>query len=318
MNFNYHYLVLKRTAFNVYIFFKDVVPSMIRKQKFFEKNSYLHLVELFIVRVFFSIPYFRNLKKIKFINYTEKKEFIIFDEKYLSSDAKKEVFNNLQEEGFCNLQCLDKEFLNKLSNEVMPESKKFDSQEIYIKSLIKNEKIKNGRIIIRPNNSAKYINSIFNSDLIKNITKNYLGNKNISYSSNVFISYNFDGITKKEIDANAQTFHSDCRYKKFFKIFIFLNDISIINGRHYFVKKTHTIKPFNFYSLKLYNDKMIENEFPNDIVSFQGKKGKVFIEDTFGFHKSGIIQEGIRVILVLEIGNGALRYHEKDLINKSI
>lgn len=271
-----------------------------------------------MVRVFFSIPYFRNLKKIKYVDHNKENEFIIFKEKYFSNNIKKEIFNNFQKYGFFDLKFLDEELLNNLSNEVMPESKKFDNQELYFNYLIQKEHIKNGRIIIKPNNSAKYINSIFNSDLIKNITKNYIGNKNICYSSNIFISYNFNEITKKEIDANAQTFHSDCRYKKFFKIFIYLNDVSASNGLHYFVKKTHSIKSFNFCSLKLYNDKSVENEFPKDIINFEGKKGRVFIEDTFGLHKAGIVQRGIRAILVLEIGNGKIRYDKKDLINKLI
>ena len=271
-----------------------------------------------MVRIFFSIPYFRNLRKIKYVDHNKENEFLVFDNKFSSDVAKKDLFSNFQKDGFFDLKVIDDGLLSNLINEIMPESQKFDSHELYFKSLIQKETIKNGRIIIRPNNSAKYINSIFNSDLIKNITKNYLGNSNISYSSNIFISYNHNEITKKEIDANAQTYHSDCRYKKFFKIFIYLNDVSTDNGLHYFVKKTHVIKPFNFSSLRLYDDKFVENKFSEDIISFKGKKGKVFIEDTFGLHKAGIINRGIRAILVLEVGNGKIRYDQKDLIHKII
>lgn len=314
----YYFLIFKRTLINVYYFFQVSVPELIKKQNFLKKNSIYLLVELFIVRVFYSNYFFRNLKKSKFLIYKKNDDQKLFQERYNTHQIQTETFLNFEKNGFEELGNLDSLFLEKLKEEIFPGISKYNNQTGYYKSLIENESTQTGRLIIKPNNSLKNISSIFNSELIQNITKNYLGSTNISYSSNVFISYNFPNISKKETNKNGQVYHIDCRYKKFYKIFIYLNDVNYENGAHHFIKNSHKTKPINFSSLRLYEDEVVEKNFQDDLVIFEGKEGKVFLEDTFGLHKSGYIQNGIRSILVLEIGNGNIRYDKEDILIKKI
>ena len=83
----------------------------------------------------------------------------------------------------------------------------------------------------------------------------------------------------------------------FLKVFIYLSDVSEINGPHIYVENSH--KDNNIGDeLRYYNDSEI-TQSNNKIKYILGKKGSIFFEDTFGMHKGGIISHGYRLMLIL-------------------
>ena len=147
----YYFLIFKRTLINVYYFFQVSVPELIKKQNFLKKNSIYLLVELFIVRVFYSNYFFRNLKKSKFLIYKKNDDQKLFQERYNTHQIQTETFSNFEKKGFEELGNLDSLFLEKLKEEIFPGISKYNNQTGYYKSLIENESTQTGRLIIKPN-----------------------------------------------------------------------------------------------------------------------------------------------------------------------
>ena len=195
----------------------------------------------------------------------------------------------------------------------------YNSNDEFFRNLINQENESKGRIIIRPNNTNENIKKLFESELIQNTSKYYLGTKDITYSSNVFISYNYKEATTADLNSNALAYHSDCRYRRFFKVFIYLNDVVSFNGPHCFVKTSHRNK-HNYFNglLRVYSNEEVSKYYQDEIVSIEGNAGHLFLEDTFGLHKGSIIKKGYRIVLVLEIGVGKIRFHENDIFKKNL
>ena len=91
------------------------------------------------------------------------------------------------------------------------------------------------------------------------------------------------GISDQELSDNAQKFHTDINYSKFYKILIYLNDVNNYNGPHIFIPGTHK-KKLNHLNIQRLDDYEIYNNYKQK-VKFTGTKGTLFFEDTFGFHK---------------------------------
>ena len=89
---------------------------------------------------------------------------------------------------------------------------------------------------------------------------------------------------------NAQKFHTDIDYTKHFKIFIYLDDVLDQDGPHIFIPGTHKRKKWSHLLIKRYDDDDIYQNYKNKI-KFTGKKGTIFFEDTFGFHRNNTNQK---------------------------
>ena len=302
---------------SAYSFFKGGLQDFIYKKKFLKLNSSFKIFELFFVRVFFSVASIRNIflgkKKVDITDKWIEKN-ALFDHKIDFQD----IFNTFSENGLSIIGKLNNNFLKELTEELFPKISNFNNRDDFFKDLVNKEKDSKGRIIIRPNNLNKNIQKLFESELIQKTTKYYLGIKDIIYSSNIFISFNYKSATPADINSNALAFHSDCRYRKFFKVFIYLNDIDSSNGSHCFVKTTNRIKQDHFTSLRVYSDQEVSKYYKDEIVSIEGEAGHLFLEDTFGLHKGNILQKGYRAVLVLEIGVGNLRFDDNDIFKKKL
>jgi len=308
---------LKIIIKSAYYFFRGGLQDFVRKKNFLILNSPIKIFELFFVRVFFSIASIRNI----FLG--NKK--VIANDKWIGKNSLfnhkidfQNKFNTFSENGMSIIGKLDNNFFKDLSEELFPGITNFDSNDTFFKDLINKEEDSRGRIIIRPNNLNKNIQKLFESDLIQKTTKYYLGTKDIIYSSNIFISFNYKSATPADINSNALAYHSDCRYRKFFKVFIYLNNINSLNGSHCFVKTTNRKKLDYFTLLKVYSDEEINKYYKDKVVSIEGEAGHLFLEDTFGLHKGNILQNGYRAVLVLEIGVGKLRFHPNDIFKKNL
>ena len=170
---------------------------------------------------------------------------------------------------------------------------------IFLKSLEK--KISHVALDI---NLAKtsYIQELATSNFFMDLAKKYINYNSISVSALCYIS-NPTQTSESEKKANAQYFHYDNDFKKFFKVFIYLSDVSLAAGPHSFVSKTNTRKKFKHIVAERIDDKEI-NKFYNteDIKIFDGKKGKIIIEDTFGLHKGTPPSKKSRIVLILIFG----------------
>ena len=104
---------------------------------------------------------------------------------------------------------------------------------------------------------------------------------------------------------NAQYYHYDCDYRKFLKIFIYLNDVDIDSGPHVYVEKTHKKKFFKHILAERINDDEINKIYglSNQKV-FTKQEGSIVIEDTFGLHKGIVPKSKSRYALILEYGSG--------------
>ena len=150
-------------------------------------------------------------------------------------------------------------------------------------------------------NQNEIINNIFIKNLITdhfilNVVQNYLGCKPILSQVNFWVS------NKAPLD-NTQKFHQDRDDIRFIKVFIYLNDVSLKNGAHYYVKGSlNNLKfPSNSYNVSnRIEDNFINNNYKDNVIQIEGKKGSIIFEDTSGFHKGSEVKEGHRFMLQLQ------------------
>ena len=90
-------------------------------------------------------------------------------------------------------------------------------------------------------NEQSRLNEFITSPEILNLAKGYLNSDKISINATFFVS-NPIKITEEEKYRNAQYFHWDNDFTKFFKMYIYLNDVDENTGPHIFVPGTHKNK----------------------------------------------------------------------------
>ena len=86
------------------------------------------------------------------------------------------------------------------------------------------------------------------------------------------------------------------------KVFIYLTDVSLDNGPHVYVPKSHLGLPLELS----YDRRITESEavrfFEHGAV-LQGDAGTIIIADTSGLHKAMTVKSGMRHILELDFSN---------------
>jgi hypothetical protein len=102
------------------------------------------------------------------------------------------------------------------------------------------------------------------------------------------------------------------RSKKFEKLFIYLSNVNDQNGAHIYLKRTHKNKPYVFSIPNYFSDNEVNNySFEN--LKITGKIGTCFIEDTFGLHKAGYVNDGYRIMLAITYSKGKILWpHTSD------
>ena len=117
---------------------------------------------------------------------------------------------------------------------------------------------------------------------------------------------------------NAQYFHYDNDFKKFFKVFIYLNKVDKYSGPHSFVKSTNKKRKLKHIIAERINDSEIRKDYGSKNVKvFNGNAGSVIIEDTFGLHKGSFPQKKSRLVLILVYGSGlGIEIYKNPLIKK--
>lgn len=130
----------------------------------------------------------------------------------------------------------------------------------------------------------------------------YLGCVPIHVQTNVWFSFPSFNETKN-LSTNAQMFHQDKEFAKFFKIFIYLTDVTEDNGPHVFVEASH-IDEAHMLGVPV-TDRISDTEITkyysaDRIKTLCGPAGTITFEDTSGVHKGLTVRSGYRLMLQLE------------------
>ena len=320
---------MNKTIFVLKLFL-DAIRDTIKVCKYFNLiglNNYYVSLKIFIIKFFYSFEIVRNRNKKKaYSDYCAYKYLIPQNEDY---DILKTV-EDLDEKGHTQLFSLDNELINKITN-IALNSNSFDKKKITHVDKLENLKIRDSEKIDDYVNRLKMldlsrltstINLKKDSDLtellfseeILRIAQNYLNTKTISVNATFFIS-NPLVISETEKYKNAQYFHWDNDFTKFFKLYIYLNDVDEDTGPHIFVPKTHKKKNSSHKLCRLYSDKNIIESYEK-IKKFTGKKGSAFFVDGYGLHKGETPKKNYRLMLNVHYGRGNIRYSENDKIIK--
>ena len=92
--------------------------------------------------------------------------------------------------------------------------------------------------------------------------------------------------------------HRDTNNKFFLlKAFLFLNDCTLKNGPHNYIKGSH--KDLSLNGKVYYSNEEVEKNYDTktDLILSEVKAGTLIIEDTRGLHRAGIPLEGHRDLM---------------------
>lgn len=143
------------------------------------------------------------------------------------------------------------------------------------------------------------VQHILSSSYLLHIAQTYFGCTPILHHVHFWASYPGDL-------ESTQKFHQDFDDIRFLKVFIYLNDVSELNGPHCYVQKSlqnahNIIKKDNKLSERLEDD-LVNDYFKEDVLHIKGNTGTMIIEDTHGIHKGAKVKEGKRFIFQLLFG----------------
>jgi hypothetical protein len=137
------------------------------------------------------------------------------------------------------------------------------------------------------------------------IAKRYLGCNPIQDLVTMWwsTSINHDASSKA-----AQQFHFDLDRLKFLKLFIYLTDVSDMNGPHVYIKGSHRNMPSLLRRDGRHSDINVSENYPNCENKITGSQGLVFLADTRGLHKGMPLIEGNRLIFQTEYASSLFGY----------
>lgn len=295
------------------ILFRHLILSLSTAYYFSRNKGLLKFFEIFYIRFFFAFDYIRNrFNKSKKFSFESEDDFFFF------KNEKKNLLKELEEFGYTESLEIDDKFLAKVQDEISLKNssisfkqkandKNFQqilTPEDQLDDIFQKSRIKNlSHVVINIDiNSTNYIKQIVQKSFLKNLAYSYIGSKNIYSSAICYISHPKE-INEQEKKDNAQYYHYDLDFEKFFKVFIYFDDVSKESGPHSFVKKTHKKKLFKHIISERLDDKEIKNTYGKEnIIIFDRKKGSVIIEDTSGLHKGTTPTGKSRKVLILVFG----------------
>jgi|TARA_B110000914_G_scaffold216772_1_gene222121 hypothetical protein len=283
-------------------------------------NGYGIILKFFVIRFFYSIESIRSKQKILLTNKIEK-NFFLTEERFDVDKISKEIDNR----GYSEILKIQDSFIENFKNHIF-QSKNIDVkiEGIEKSKILKSEKeaisdyflrlkkLKVSRLTGTINlNENSLLKDFLLSDSLVNLAKSYLNTKDFSINASFFISNPLQ-IPKKEKYKNAQYFHWDNDFKKFFKLYIYLNDVDESNGPHIFIPRTHKKKLPDHKLCRLYSDSDIYSSY-EESKKFIGKAGTLFFADSYGIHKGEAPQLNSRLLLNVHFGKGKILYNKDDL-----
>ncbi len=279
------------------------------------KGNIFSFLKTWYIRFFFAFPKVRNLIKEKL------KEDYIEKNLFKKDCSTNEVLKSISDLGFYNNLIITSENLNNIKNDILFKNTIFafkgekENSTNFYNNLTPNDNI--NKIISKSKNykishvgleldlnQTKAIKQFACSKFFLEIAKSYLNSDDLTISGQCYISNPFE-ISEREKKDNAQYFHYDLEFKKFFKVFIYLNNVDEFTGPHSFVKKSHRQKSFKHILAERIDIEEVKRIYKSDgIKKFTGPEGSTIIEDTFGLHKGEVPQQDTRSMLILIYGLG--------------
>ena len=283
------------------IFLKKIKNALLTILSFIKKdlitlNNLGVLIKVFLIRTIYTYPNIREKYKENF-----KREI-----KFIQNNL---ALSNLDKFGFHEPELMNSYDATNLKNKL---AEKYLNISNLNESAVQSISNEGGRINKVIDTKESFIKKIFYDERILDIAKNYLRTKKLTIRGNILFSTKASEASHLTLSKNAQMFHTDNDYRRFLKIFVYLNDVNYDNGPHEYVIGTHKQKKSENTLIRRFDDIEIKKNYPNQIKTFIGKQGKYFFADTFGLHKGCSVEKGYRFILVIEYGSDLIKYHKFD------
>ena len=223
----------------------------------------------------------------------------------LKSKVKTDVIDDLSKDALSSIEYEKVKNFNQNDLENLESFfQKMKSEEIY--SIKHDVKIEDSSIIKK----------FATNDFFINLSQRYLNTDKLSINIQLLISQNLNNksISDLEYSKASQLYHADVDFKKFFKLFIYLNDINTEDqGPHEFVTSSHKKKPHELYVTSRFSDFLVKENY-NEQVKFYGDKGTSFIVDTFGIHKGCKLKgNNSRAILAITYGKDHFKFSKNTI-----
>ncbi len=297
-------------------FSKHFVISFLTARNLSKNKGLKKFFEIFSIRFIFAFDFIRNFFNNQKNNYKNINSSKYFEENIEST----KVIEDLKNFGYNNFLKLRKNYLELLKSEISLTNSKISfkgkkNSDKFGKTINFSDKLKDIFEKSKENeishialdidlSKTNYIKEFATSEFLMNIAKNYIKSDKISISGQCYIS-NPVQISETEKKDNAQYFHYDNDFKKFFKVFIYLSDVNHSAGPHSFVAKTNTKKTFKHIIAERIDDLEITKFYDKESIKvFEGKEGNIIVEDTFGLHKGSPPINQSRIMLILIYGHG--------------
>ncbi len=243
----------------------------------------------------------------RFYNYFNKnRKNKVYDENIFENivSVEKSIID-LNSEGICQNLVIKKNLIDVINEESDKKFFKVNRTSNFIK--ISEKKDGDGIYIARllnPHLEIEEINKIiFNKDII-NIVKSYLKCEPIFLSSQIWWSFPYYDHNNKHTNPpnNEFGFHYDVDDFRFLKFFIYLSDVSDLNGPHVYIKNSGK-KTLNEYLDRRITDEEAQTRYKHRIINLTGKSGTSFIEDTSFYHKgtNPLIKNGRCILQILYV-----------------
>jgi len=295
---------------------KHLLISFLTARNLSKNKGLKKFFEIFVIRFLYAFDFIRN-----FLNSKNNDQSNILSKNYFKKDIESdEVVKDLNSVGYNNFLTLKENYIDLIKQEISLKnsSVSFKGEKKFIeykKSLNDKDNLdiifKKSQDLEIPHvaldidlSKTKFIKELATSEFFMNLSKRYINAQKISISGQCYIS-NPVNTSESEKKDNAQYYHYDNDFKKFFKVFVYLSDVNSSAGPHSFVSKTNIKKCFKHIIAERIDDKEIKEFYdPNGIRIFSGEKGHVIIEDTFGLHKGSTPTKQSRSVLILIYGHG--------------
>jgi hypothetical protein len=102
--------------------------------------------------------------------------------------------------------------------------------------------------------------------------------------------------TADGVPRQAENFHRDFDDVDFLKLFVYLSDVEVENGPHEFIRGSHAAPQLR--QIRRHTDQEVIEAFGKErLVTFTGKAGIAFMENTTGLHRGLAVRAGKRLVL---------------------
>jgi hypothetical protein len=143
------------------------------------------------------------------------------------------------------------------------------------------------------------VQALMMDPVLINIARNYLQSEPIFDFPAMWWSTAF---SKEASSEAAQLYHFDMDRVKWLKVFIYLNDVTMDNGPHSYIRGSHKVgaKPAQILKrgyVRIEDKELAPFYKKEDFITLTGDRGEIFAGDTKCWHKGNPLKKGDRLVL---------------------